>query len=203
MGTITLAALTAWYVFLTGRLSREATQSAASAAKSAQAAEEAVALARHQMMLEQMPRLTLLVEGSAARSEELQSLWIRAYNGGRSRAVEVEVRVVGGLAGDKPMPVVGWSQLLPSQTQKSGPIRSRRDWIGSFILEALNDGRVVELCTTYRDDFGTQYLTRDVITFREDKDRRRASSLPSGVEFWDGDRWRSLQWTPGTQGGPA
>jgi hypothetical protein len=201
VGTIALAVLTACYVVLTGKLSSRAAESAASAERSALAAEHAVAIARLQVMLDQMPRLTLSVTANAGfLGGKLDGLTVLARNGGRSRAVNVDLRVVGDLAGDHPMRLKKWEQLAPeakSQTQMDVTERPSRD-----VLEALNDGRSVDLRATFSDDFGNRYRTLGVIIPRHRDDGNPVATMESrSFEYREGDRWQSLKWTAGTQDG--
>jgi hypothetical protein len=203
VGTIALAVLTACYVVLTGKLSRQAAESAASAERSARAAEHAVAVARLQVMLDQMPRLTLRVVANAGlRFGALDQLTVQASNGGRSRAVDVDLRVVGDLAGDRPMRLAKWQELSPGGGNPTPTSMDVTERPSSDVLEALNDHRRVELRATYGDDFGNRYQTWGVIIPRVSPDGQPVATMESrSFEYREGDRWQSLKWTAGTQGG--
>jgi hypothetical protein len=193
-GTIALAALTAWYAYLTNRLSNRAAQSAKSAERSARAAEHAVYLARLQVMLEQMPKLTLRVTARAGFvGGPLDQLVAEGGNEGRSRAVAVALRVDGGLANEFRPRLARWEQVPPGG-QASTSYKSN-ETPANAVLEALNDERRVELLATFQDDLGNRYRTRhQLIPRRRRSGQPVARSQPSGFDFWDGDRWQPLGW---------
>jgi 3',5'-cyclic AMP phosphodiesterase CpdA len=207
--TLVLALLTLVYVFLTGRVSRRAGESAAAAERSAQAAERSARAAEHavdvtrfELMLNQMPRITLKAEAHASHrgGDDLDQLAVRIANRGRSRAVEVRVRLAGDLAGDHPMTLYKALDWSPDQEDLARFRSDERP--ASDILTALNDDDLVELEATYNDDFGNRFRTRVEMSVAGSVDSRppRARSRDVGLDYEYEGGWKPLRWLAGPPG---
>jgi hypothetical protein len=195
-GTVGLVVVTLVYVWFTGGIAKRAGESAASAERSARAAEHAVDLARLQLMIAQMPKVRLTVDVDAGYIDgELDQMTVTYDNEGRNRAVEVDVRVGGELAGDHPMRLFALPSVSPGGHASRAVDVTERP--ASDVITALRDERPIELYAAYGDDFGNRFRTGVQVIPRERGDGQPiARSGRRWIEYDDGAAWRPLRLPP-------